>query len=122
MAARPRKTAERAVKRPSKAGKAAAKALPESLVPNRRTDMDGLLLPYERIALHLGWESEQADGCGMDKVVALYVTFAAFCAGAHLPPELVFRDLHDMGMRGELKAYMKEHGKHCGGSDTPPNH
>jgi len=113
MAARPRKTTERGVKRPTKAEREAAKALPESLIPTRRADLDGFTLPYERLAIHLGFEAHEFDGCGMDKLVAVYVVFAAMCAEQFLPPELVFRDLNDMGNRGELKGYMEEHAKRC---------
>src|SRR5690348_16012885 len=100
--------AERGVKRPSKADKAAAKALPESLIPTRHSELDEFSLAYERLAIQIGFEINNFDGCAMDHAAALYTVFAAICAQLHAPTMLVFHDLADMGNRGELKGFMQE--------------
>ena len=101
MAARPRKTTEKGVK------------LPASLRPKPNSELAEFSLAYERLAIQLGFEINNFDGCAMDHAAALYTVFAAICAQLHAPTMLVFHDLNDMGQRGELKGFMQEHAKKC---------
>lgn len=107
MAARPRKTTEKGVK------------LPASLRPKPNSEMAEFSLAYERLAIQLGFEINNFDGCAMDHAAALYTVFAALCAQMHLPVALIFHDIHDMGQRGELKAYMQNHAITCSRNPGP---
>jgi hypothetical protein len=113
MAARPRKTPEKGVKRPTKAEREAAKALPESLIPKRNPKLDSLKLPYEKLSVALMFEIQESGICLLDAVVAAYVLMRTLCHHQGVHVSGAFADFHDMAERGTLKAYMEEHNKSC---------
>jgi hypothetical protein len=79
------------------------------------------LLPFERLAIHVGWEMVEFDCCQLDRIVAAYIVFVSAAETFGLDPLMAFKDAHEKGEMGLLKVFMQEHYRTAhGGPDTPP--